>query len=122
MNFFDKQLDDFQRLYPDAGRGGRSRNGLTGPDWASIGLQVAGGAMMDKSAEEELEREEEKERLARILGERDRRTMAQQNVVSEQQGDRSLNMAGAQALAGMRASALQNRKLYSTRKAFLGAF
>lgn len=120
MNYFDKSLDDFRRLYPDAGRS-KAANGLTGPDLAGIGLQVGGAILQDRAAEEELRRQEEKDRLAMILSGRNARSSAQQVEQGMQQSERGLNMQGAAVLAEMRSNALKNRRLYSTRRAFLGA-
>ena len=118
-DFFDKQISDFERLYPESRRTGR---GLTGPDIAGIGLQLYGASLQDKAAEEEEAERKRLERLSMILGGRERRSEAQRDVIGDQQTQRSLNMGGANMLTEMRRNALQNRRLYSTRNAILGAF
>lgn len=120
-NLFTDALNDTRRLYPEAGNT-KSGNGLTGPDIAGIGLQVAGSMQMDKEAKRQEEREDERERLSLILRQRDRLDDQRRDVMSDQQTTRSLNMTGATMLAEMRQNALKNRRLYSTRKAFAGAF
>ena len=114
-------MDDFQRLYPDAGTK-KAAKGLTGPDIAGIGLQLFGAAQQAGAEEEESRRQQERDRLAMVLSGRQERIEAQQFAQTSDQNERSLNMRGAELLAEQRANALKNRRMYSTRKAFDGAF
>lgn len=125
MNFYNKQLTDFEKMYPGSTgttAGVKSSNGLTGPDIAGIGMQLYGAKLQDRAAAEELERQKEQERLALLLRGREDRTAAQQFERGAQQTDRGLNMQGAQLLAQQRENAIKNRRLFSTRKAIAGAF
>jgi hypothetical protein len=99
----------------------QQQNALGGADWAGMGLQLYGSSMQDKATQEELERQQEQERLAIMMEGRRGRAGERQSEQQMQQTERSQNMAGFGMLANQRERAMQNRRQYSFRNSFIKA-
>lgn len=98
-----------------------SNTGLSGMDIASIALQLYGSYEMDKAAEEERKRQEERDNMARVMEGRQMRMAEKQNFESNLQNRRSQNMSAANMLYQMRNDAMNNRNMYGSRRAVLNA-
>lgn len=89
MDWLKNQSRDYKNLRKNAvSSAGEESGGMTGGDWAGIGLQILGAVNAQKAAEEEQRKLEEQQKKAEILNKQrygdQQEQQAQDNVFQSQ--------------------------------------
>jgi hypothetical protein len=102
-----------------------SNTGLKASDWIGLGLQLYGASMADRQAEEDQQKQDEKDlkekqENATLLWRKNRQD-AQQFEEQMQNQRRGMNMQGLEFLANQRADAMKRGRYISLRNSFAKA-
>ena len=102
-----------------------SGTGLTGSDWAGMGVQLLGGYMADRNANKQAE--EDRKRKDMLLARQDKETALQRMIDAQRYEDekaqaaRTQNMTGLNFLANLRGQSQQDARRRSFRDTLLKA-
>lgn len=122
MNYFNRSLREFNNLQNNpTNRVGIANTGITGADLLGAGLQIGGGILQERGAKEDAARQKEMALLEMSLKNRQLTQQARNDVITQQQGDRSQNMQAFDMLSQMREGARSRGRLSSMRSDFLKA-